>query len=161
MGTRWLQSRRWRKAGAAMKLSTETKVYAFFFAAFAGVVVLGFVTYRSTQELIVNDRWVAHTHQVRQSIADLLDAVLEAENRRRDYLFTGDSRYLAQFLSGLDRIPPATKKIIELTADDPDQKARIAELNALTDQSLSIWATTADAARAAQQDGGQIPPLAR
>ena len=31
----------------------------------------------------------------------------------------------------------------------------------LTDQSLSIWATTADAARAAQQAGGQIPPLAR
>ena len=144
-----------------MKLSTETKVYAFFVAAFAGVVVLGFVTYRSTQELIVNDRWVAHTHQVRQSIADLLDAVLEAENRRRDYLFTGDSHYLAQFLSGLDRIPPATKRIIELTADDPDQKGRIAELNALTDQSLSIWATTADAARAAEQAGGQIPPLAR
>ncbi len=144
-----------------MKFSTETKVYAFFFAAFAGVVILGFVTYRSTRELIVNDRWVAHTHQVRQSIADLLDAVLEAENRRRDYLFSGDPRYLAQFLAGLDRIPPATKKIIELTADDPDQKTRIASLNALTEQSLSIWATTADAARAAQQGGGPIPPLAR
>ena len=55
----------------AMKLSTETKVYAFFLAAFTGVVILGFFTYRSTQELIVNDRWVTHTHQVRQSIADL------------------------------------------------------------------------------------------
>jgi PAS domain S-box-containing protein len=109
----------------------------------------------------VNDRWVAHTHQVRQSIADLLGAVLEAENRRRDYLFNGDSRYLAQFLAGLDRIPPATKKIIELTADNPDQQTRIAKLNALTEQSLSIWSTTADAARAAQQAGGQIPPLAR
>ncbi len=78
-----------------MKFSTETKVYAFFFAAFAGVVILGFVTYRSTRELIVNDRWVAHTHQVRQSIADL--------SRRRPgrriqaarlSLFSGDSRYL-------------------------------------------------------------------
>src|SRR5580658_2788069 len=145
MGKRRMQSRCWWKAGAAMKLSTETKVYAFFVAAFAGVVVLGFVTYRSTQELIVNDRWVAHTHQVRQSIADLLGAVLEAENRRRDYLFNGDSRYLAQFLAGLDRIPPATKKIIELTADNPDQQTRIAKLNALTEQSLSIWATTANA----------------
>ena len=75
--------------------------------------------------------------------------------------FTGDSRYLAQFLAGLDRIPPVTRKIIELTADDPDQQKRIAKLNALTEQSLSIWAATADAARAAQQDGGPIPPLAR
>jgi PAS domain S-box-containing protein len=144
-----------------MKLSTETKVYAFFIAAFAGVVILGLMTYRSTWELIVNDRWVVHTNQVRQSIADLLGAILEAENRRRDYLFTGDSRYLAQFLAGLDRIPSATKKIIELTADNPDQQKRITELNSLTEQSLSIWATTANAARAAQQAGGQIPPLAR
>ena len=47
-----------------MKLSTETKVYAFFIAAFAGVVILGLMTYRSTWELIVNDRWVVHTNQV-------------------------------------------------------------------------------------------------
>ncbi len=144
-----------------MKLSTETKVYAFFFAAFAGVVILGFLTYRSTRELIVNDRWVAHTDQVRQSIADLLGAVLEAENRRRDYLLTGDSRYLAQFLENLDKIPLVTRKIIELTGDNPDQQTRIAELKSLTAQSLSIWAATAEAARAAEQSGGQIPPLAR
>ncbi|MBV8142293.1 MAG: PAS domain S-box protein, partial [Verrucomicrobia bacterium] len=144
-----------------MKLSTETKVYTFFFAAFAGVVILGYVTYRSTRELIVNDRWVAHTDQVRQSIADLHGAVLEAENRRRDYLLTGDSRYLAQFLTNLDRIPTVTGKIIELTADNPDQQRRIAELKSLTEQSLSIWAATADAARAARRTGGQIPPLAR
>jgi PAS domain S-box-containing protein len=144
-----------------MKLSTETKVYAFFFAAFAGVVVLGFVTYRSTRELIVNERWVAHTHQVRQSIADLLGAVLEAENRRRDYLLTADPRSLAQFLANLDRISPTTKQIIEFTEDNPDQVTRIAKLKALTEQSLSIWAATADAARIAQQTGGQIPPLAR
>jgi PAS domain S-box-containing protein len=149
------------EARVAMKLSTETKVYAFFCAAFAGVVILGFVTYRSTRDLIVNDSWVAHTHQVRQSIADLLGAVLDAEYRRRDYLLNGDARYLAEFLTDLDRIPPATRKIIELTAEDPDQKMRVAQLNALTEQSLSIWATTADAARAAQQAGGQIPPLAR
>src|SRR5205823_4563618 len=95
-------TRRLLKARAAMKLSTETKVYAFFLAAFAGVAILGLVSYRSTRDLIENDRWVAQTNQVRQSIADLLSAVLETENRRRDYLFTGDARYLAQFLSGLD-----------------------------------------------------------
>ena len=144
-----------------MKLSTETKVYAFFFAAFAGVVILGFLTYRSTRELIVNDRWVAHTDQVRQSIADLLGAVLEAENRRRDYLLTGDSRYLTQFLDNLDKIPLVTRKIIELTGNNPEQQGRIAELKNLTAQSLSIWAATAEAARAAGQSSSPIPPLAR
>jgi PAS domain S-box-containing protein len=149
------------KARAAVKLSTETKVYAFFLAAFAGVAILGLVSYRSTRNLIENDHWVAQTNQVRQSVADLLNAVLETENRRRDYLFTGEARYLAQFLSGLDRIRPAARKIIDLTGDNPDQRARIARLNALVEQSLSIWASTAEAARAAKRNGGQVPPLAR
>jgi CHASE3 domain sensor protein len=149
------------KAAAAMRVSTETKVYAFFIAAFAGVVVLGFLTYRSTRDLILNERLVAHSHQVRQSIADLRGAVLDAEYRRRDYLFSGDFRYLQDFLADFDRIRPATRKIIELTADHPEQQQRVPKLNALTEQSLSIWAATARAARAARQDGGQIPPLTR
>jgi PAS domain S-box-containing protein len=149
------------KAAAAMNVSTETKVYAFFIAAFAGVVVLGFLTYRSTRDLILNERLVAHSHQVRQSIADLRGAVLDAEYRRRDYLFSGDFRYLEDFLADFDRIRPATRKIIELTGDHPEQQQRVPKLNALTEQSLSIWAATARAARAARQDGGQIPPLTR
>ena len=144
-----------------MKLSIETKVYAFFCAAFAGVVILGFVTYQSTRELIDNDSWVSHTHQVRQSMADLLGAVLGAETSRQDYLLTGESRYRVQFLAGVDQIRPGVKKIIELTADDPDQKSKFDKLTALTEQILSIWATAADAARAGQSDGEPIPPLAR
>jgi hypothetical protein len=152
---------RLRKAGAVMKVSTETKVYAFFIAAFAGVVALGFLTYRSTRDLILNERLVAHSHQVRQSIADLRGAVLDAEYRRRDYLFSGDFHYLEDFLADFDRIRPATRKIIELTGDHPEQQQRVPKLNALTEQSLSIWAATARAARDARQDGGQIPPLTR
>src|SRR5271165_7248624 len=67
-------------SGPAMKLSIETKVYAFFCAAFAGVVILGFVTYQSTREVIVNDSWVSHTHQVRQSLADLLRGCLKSHD---------------------------------------------------------------------------------
>jgi PAS domain S-box-containing protein len=144
-----------------MKLSIETKVYAFFCAAFAGVVILGFVTYQSTRDLIVNDSWVSHTHQVRQSLADLLSAVLGAETSRQDYLLTGDSRYREQFLAGLDQIRPDVRKITQLTADDPDQKNKFNKLTALTEQILSIWAATADAARADKIDGEPIPPVAR
>src|SRR5260370_34166249 len=144
-----------------MKLSIETKVYAFFCAAFAGVVILGFVTYQSTRELIVNDSWVSHTHQVRQSLADLLSAVLGAETSRQDYLLTGDSRYRVQFLAGVDQIRPGVSKITQLTADDADQRDKFYKLTALTEQILSIWAATTDAARAGKADGEPIPPLAR
>ena len=144
-----------------MKFSLETKVYAFFCAAFAGVVILGFVTYQSTRELIANETWVSHTHQVRQSMADLLGAVLGAETSRQDYVLTANSRYRDQFLAGLDQIRPGVKKIIELTADDPTQRNKFDQLTALTEQILSIWATAADAARAGKIDGTPMPPLAR
>ncbi|HEY1477538.1 MAG TPA: CHASE3 domain-containing protein [Chthoniobacterales bacterium] len=144
-----------------MKPSIETKVYAFFCAAFAGVVILGFVTYQSTRDLIVNHSWVSHTHQVRQSLADLLSAVLGAETSRQDYLLTGDSTYRVQFLVGLDQIRPDVRKITQLTADDPDQKNKFDKLTALTEQILSIWAATADAARADKIDGEPFPPVAR
>ena len=148
-------------SGPAMKLSIETKFYAFFCAAFAGVVILGFVTYQSTRELIANDSWVSHAHQVRQSLADLLSAVLGAETSRQDYLLTGDSRYREQFLAGVDQIRPGVGKITQLTEDDPNQKNKFDKLNALTEQILSIWAATAEAARSSKMDGEPIPPLAR
>jgi PAS domain S-box-containing protein len=144
-----------------MKLSTETKIYAFFCAAFAGVVILGFVTYQSTRELIVNDSLVAHTLQVRQSLADLLSAVLGAETRRRDYLLTGEPKYLAQFLGGVDQIRPAVTKIVELTAGNPEHTDKLDKLTGLTEQILSIWAATAEAARSSLSEGGPLPPLAR
>jgi PAS domain S-box-containing protein len=147
--------------GPAMKLGIETKVYAFFCAAFAGVVILGFVTYQSTRELIVNDSWVSHTHQLRQSLADLLSAVPGAETSRQEYLLTGDSKYRVQFLAGLDQIRPDVRKITQLTADDPVQRNKFHKLTALTEQILSIWAATAHAARAGKSDGEPIPPVAR
>jgi PAS domain S-box-containing protein len=144
-----------------MKFSIESKVYAFFCAAFAGVVILGVVTYQSTRELIVNESWVSHTHLVRQSLADLLSTVLGAETSRQDYLLTGNSRYRAQFLAGVDQIRPGVSKIIEATTDEPTQKNNFDKLTALTEQILSIWAVAADAARAGKLDGESIPPLAR
>jgi CHASE3 domain sensor protein len=77
-------------------------------------VILGFVTYQSTRELIADDSWVTHTLQVRQSLADLLSAVLGAETRRRDYLLTPEPKYLRQFLAGVDQIRPAVSKIASL-----------------------------------------------
>ena len=68
-----------------MKLSTEAKVYGFFFAAFAGVVALGFVSYHSTRKLMATERSVAHTLQVRDSLGDLMSAVLGAENGRETF----------------------------------------------------------------------------
>jgi CHASE3 domain sensor protein len=122
-----------------MKLSTEAKIYGFFFAAFAGVVILGLVTYNSTRNLMATQQSVAHALQVRDSLDELLSAVLGAESGRRGYLLTGDFRYQLQFEAGVAEIRPGVKKVALLTADEPDLQKGVAMLTATTENAISIW----------------------
>src|SRR6516162_2530671 len=129
-----------------MKLSTEAKIFAGSCAAIAGIFILGFVTYESTREIRTADMWVAHTHALRQSIADLLNSVVESENRRRGYLLTGDPQYLQQFRAGIGQIRPAIQKLTELTGKDPEVKGSISKITILTERCLSVWAPAAETA---------------
>src|SRR5260370_36352836 len=138
--TNSLANIRWH---ADMKLSTEIKIYGFFFAAAsAGILILGTVTYDSTQNLMVTDNSVSHTLQVRDSLEELLSAVLGAENGRRGYLLTGDSQYQLQFEACVAQIRPDVKKTELLTANEPDQRKTIAALIASTEETISIWEET-------------------
>jgi two-component system, cell cycle sensor histidine kinase and response regulator CckA len=136
-----------------MKLSTEAKIFAGSCAAIAGIFILGFVTYESTREIRTADMWVAHTHALRQSIADLLNSVVESENRRRGYLLTGDPQYLQQFRAGIGQIRPAVQKLTELTAKDPEVKSSISRITILTERCLSVWAPATETVT----QGNEIP----
>ena len=144
-----------------MKLNTEAKISAGSCAALAGIFILGFVTYQSTRAIWTADLWVAHTHALRQSIADLLNAVVETENRRRGYLLTGDRQYLQQFLASIDQIRPAVKKITQLTVNDPEEQERTAKVTSLTERSLSLWSAATDSTAAGNGDIDRISPLVR
>jgi PAS domain S-box-containing protein len=82
---------------------------------------------------------VSHTHALRQSIADLLNSVVETENRRRGYLLTGDHQYSQQFRAGISQIRPAVRKLTELTAKDPEVNGSMSRITILTERCLSIW----------------------
>jgi PAS domain S-box-containing protein len=122
-----------------MKLSTEAKFFAGACAALAGIFILGFATYQSTREISTADLWVSHTHALRQAIADLLNAVVESESRRRGYLLTGDPQYLQQFRAGIDQIRPALRRLTELTAQDREEQGSVSKIATLTEQCLSVW----------------------
>src|SRR5215469_13937102 len=117
-----------------MKLSTEAKIYGFFFAGFAGVVILGLVTYKSTRNLMATEQSVTHALQVRDSLAELLSAVLGAESGRRGYLLTGDFQYQLEFEAGVAEIRPGVKKITLLTANEPDLQTGVSMLTAATEK---------------------------
>jgi PAS domain S-box-containing protein len=144
-----------------MKLSTEAKISAGSCAALAGIFILGFVSYQSTREISTADLWVSQTHALRQSIADLLNVVVETENRRRGYLLTGDRQYLEQFLARIDQVRPAVQKLTELTARDLEKQGSLAKVTTLVERCLAIWAPATESASAGNGEANDIVPLIR
>jgi two-component system, cell cycle sensor histidine kinase and response regulator CckA len=144
-----------------MKLSTGVKISIGSSAALAGIFILGFVSYQSTCEISTAELWVSHSHALRQSIADLLNVVVETENRRRGYLLTGDRQYLQQFLAGIGQIRPAMQRLMELTARGPEKEGSIAKVTSLTETCLAIWAPITESAGRGNEDIREILPLIR
>src|SRR6266481_5527316 len=83
-------------------------VAAFGLAALT-LVAIALISYRNASRLIENDVWVAHTHQVRAELADLLSQLKDAETGQRGYLITGEDSYLAPYQSAI----AATKSTLE------------------------------------------------
>jgi signal transduction histidine kinase/ActR/RegA family two-component response regulator len=77
------------------------------------------------------DRLVDHTFEVQSTAQDLLSQVQAAENGQRGFLITGDDDYLKRFDTALARVPELLAGLNRLTADNPDQQARLDRLEPL------------------------------
>lgn len=93
--------------------------------AIATIIVLSYV---ATAELIANNASVVHSRVVRQNIAQLLSAIKDAESGQRGYLIAGRDAYLEPYTEALDIIAERLGRLRTLTADNPEQQARLDQL---------------------------------
>ena len=61
--------------------------------------------------MIENDAWVAHSHQVRTELADLLSELKDAETGQRGYVITGDDSYLEPYQAALGTIQDHARRM--------------------------------------------------
>jgi methyl-accepting chemotaxis protein len=111
-------------------------VAAFGLAALT-LVVIALISYRNASHLIENNVWVAHTHQVRADLADLLSELKDAETGQRGYIITGDESYLAPYQAALAAIKGTLDDVRKLTSDNPNQQRRLATVAPLIDAKLA------------------------
>src|ERR1700730_14103620 len=111
-------------------------VAAFGLAALT-LVIIALISYRNASRLIENDVWVAHTHQVRAELADLLSELKDAETGQRGYIITGEDSYLAPYQSALLAIKSTLDDVRRLTSDNPNQQRRLASVAPLIDAKLA------------------------
>ena len=116
-------------------------VAGFGLAALTLLLIAG-VSYRNANQLIDTERWVAHTHQVRNELAELLSYLKDAETGQRGYVITGEESYLEPYKSALNGIRTTLAEVKKQTSDNPDQQRRLAALGPLIDSKLAELSET-------------------
>jgi methyl-accepting chemotaxis protein len=118
-----------------------------FAVAVLTVAIIGISGHRATGELIENDRWVAHTEEVRRSLAQLLSAMKDAETGQRGFLVTGDERFLEPYRAALRDEDQALSAVRRLTADNELQQTRLTALSPLVTSQLDTLAASIEQRR--------------
>jgi methyl-accepting chemotaxis protein len=98
---------------------------AGFAVAAAALVVVAIFGYRAIHDLIDNQRWVAHSQQVRRELESLISSLKDAETGQRGYIITGEESFLQPYEEALPEIRREYDALRELTADNPEQQRRL------------------------------------
>lgn len=82
--------------------------------------------------------WVMHTQDVRDGIDNVLQALTDAESAQRGYVLTGDRDFLTGVEDARAHAHEQINAVDILTADNPDQQARVSTLRTLMAQRLDV-----------------------
>jgi len=124
------------------------KLAAGFAIATLTLIAIGISGYRSTAHLIENDHWVAHTHEVRTKLADLLGFLKDAETGQRGFVITGDEAFLEPYRVSIAEIARLSADLRRLTADNDAQQRRLNVLVPLIGDKLAELKKVGDLRRA-------------
>lgn len=121
-----------------MKWSVGTKIGAGIALALVILVIIGMVSYRSTNSLIETADWVNQTYEVLQKAEQVIGSLRDAETGQRGYVITGEERYLEPYYDSLKVIDQQLNDLRTKTGDNPNQQQRINALESLVRERISV-----------------------
>jgi signal transduction histidine kinase len=116
----------------------EIKVLAAFLVALALLILAGGYTYTTSVAFADSVEWVAHTQEVRVSLAELSGSMANAELAQRDFLLTADQGRREGFESLIDDGAERLESLAQLVADNPSQLANLAVLRAAVTRRIDV-----------------------
>ena len=121
-----------------MKSLSSRKLQLAFGSAILALLAVGAISYRGMAESRESDRWVRHTHEVLESLQNLLAAVQTVESNARGYLLTGDESFLEVYRVGKVRTEKEQAIVRDLTVDNAEQQRRLDALVVLAAQKFQL-----------------------
>ncbi|HSE98022.1 MAG TPA: CHASE3 domain-containing protein, partial [Blastocatellia bacterium] len=121
-----------------MKLIGKNTSIAGLLAATAILAFIGLASYNSTSNFIETSRSVTQSYTLIESLEDVLIRITDAETGSRGYVITGRESYLEPYKFALDSLGANLANLRRLTADDPEQKGRVEQLDVLVNRRLDV-----------------------
>lgn len=121
-----------------MIFSIRNKLLLGFAASTVALLAVGWLSFRTTNELIQANEGVVQTHRVIATLADGLALLTEAETTQRGYLLTGEEPFLTDCRAAQKEVGAWVAKLQNLIANNADQLQRSQRLASLIEQRLAI-----------------------
>lgn len=130
-----------RRGAAAPELQrVEIRVIAGFAVALALLIFAGGYTYTTSVAFADSVDWIAHTQEVRVSLAELSNAMANAELAQRDFLLTADKERKSTFERLIAASQERLKTLESLLLDNPAQQANLGVLRADVTSRIAVMA---------------------
>jgi methyl-accepting chemotaxis protein len=118
-----------------MSLFANWKISAKLAAAFAALVtaalIVGATTYSRLAFIRTSSDWTDHSYNVRQSLQQMMEGMVDQETGLRGYLLSANQGFLAPFESGRGMFDDAFARASQLTRDNPAQQQRLSQIRTL------------------------------
>jgi PAS domain S-box-containing protein len=116
---------------AALFGAIEIKILSGLLLAMSLLLLGGAYTYRTSVQLAGSLEWVAHSQEVRATLAGLYGSLARAELAQRDYLFTAQRDRLDEYMRLVKETQDDLASAGRLADDDPAQRHNWAVLNSV------------------------------
>ncbi len=99
-----------------------------FLSGMALIVVLGLVSFRTTNSLIENSSWISHTEEVISTLDDLIYRLERAESAQGRFIFTGNEQFFKSYQEDVRHAELLHQRLVHLTVDNAPQQQRLRDL---------------------------------
>jgi PAS domain S-box-containing protein len=117
--------------------SVEIKILTGFLFAMSLLLFGGGYTYRTSVEFANSVEWVAHSQQVRTTLADVYGSLAGADLAQRGYLLTTDQAQWDEYLRLVEVVKRHLADLGRLVADNPAQRDNLRTLRFDVDSRLN------------------------
>ena len=135
-----------------MNAATRKVVNVGYGLALALLAANALLAYLDIRAIVRGNWWVEHTREVVAQLERAASTLKDAETGQRGYLLTGKDEYLKPYVDASNGLDKELDRLFALTADNPEQQARLAELRRIAGEKIAELGRTVALMRKGDRD---------